>query len=355
MQQAQSAKRHRWALSLLWAAVAVAVATGLLVGTGALGGGKERSPSSLYERTLQVAGEYRCPVCEGQTAAASEAPEAVEIRDLVGGWLSEGRSQAQIKSYLVERYGPSILERPPSSGEGLWLWWVPVVVILLAAGGLGVALHRWRKGPASAAATTRFGPERSAEPATAPATRAQSMALPGVGARVALGKAAVPRYQRVAFGVGLAFIVLAGALWFVDRASGGRVAGGTVSGGPTGIGAELEQAASETSTDPAAALALYDRVLANDPTEAVALTGEGWIYAQAGFAAKGDALLAEAEKDDPSFALAHLYRGFVLLGYERDPQGAANEFKWYLTHGPDASLEAKARAALAIAEAEAGR
>lgn len=158
-----------------------------------------------------------------------------------------------------------------------------------------------------------------------------------------------PLYRRVAPIVGAVLIVVAGALWLVDRSSSQRVPGSTATGGISGVDEELEQAASLASSNPAAALALYDAVLTHDPDQAVALSGEGWIYAEAGYAAKAEDLLQKAETDDPSYDPPHLYRGLVLLD-QRRAAAAVKELKWYLAHGPDPSLAKTAKTALAQAE-----
>ena len=145
---------------------------------------------------------------------------------------------------------------------------------------------------------------------------------------------------------------MAGALFLVDRSSSQRLPGGTVTGGVTGVDAELEQAAALASTNPAAALAVYDAVLSTDPNQPAALSGEGWIYAEAGFASKAEGLLQKAEKVDPSYPPPHLYRGLVLLEDERKPAAAIQELKWYLAHSPDPATAKTARTALALAESK---
>ena len=135
---------NRWRLDLLWAAIVLAAILALAAGSGALGSGRGRT-ASLYQRALQVAGEYRCPVCQGETAAASDAPQAVEMKSLIQGWLREGRSPAQIRSYLVADYGVSILEKPPASGLGALLWVLPGVAVALGVAGLGFGFSRWRR------------------------------------------------------------------------------------------------------------------------------------------------------------------------------------------------------------------
>ena len=159
-----------------------------------------------------------------------------------------------------------------------------------------------------------------------------------------------PLYRRVAPLLGAVLIVVAGALWLVDRSSSQRLPGATATGGATGLDEELQQAATLAASDPAAALAVYDEVLANDPNQPVALSGEGWIYAEAGYVAKGEGLLQKAETDDPSYDPPHLYRGLVLLEDQRKPAAAIKELKWYLAHGPDPSMTKTAKTALAQAE-----
>ena len=128
----------------VWGAIAVAVCAGVALAAGVFGGGGAH-PVSLYQRTMAVAGEYRCPVCAGESVAASDAPEAVEIKGLVQQWLADGRSQAQIRSYLVRDYGTSILERPPTSGVSVLVWALPGVAVAAGLIGLGFGFARWRR------------------------------------------------------------------------------------------------------------------------------------------------------------------------------------------------------------------
>ena len=146
-------------------------------------------------------------------------------------------------------------------------------------------------------------------------------------------------------------IVLAGALWLVDRSSSPRLPGATVSGGISGVDAELQQASTLAASDPSAALAIYDGILASDPNQPVALSAEGWIYAQAGYVTKGENLLQKAETADPTYDPPHFYSGLVLLEDQRRPAAAIKELKWYLAHGPDPTMTKTAKTALAQAEA----
>jgi cytochrome c-type biogenesis protein CcmH len=372
--------RRRWRRGGLWAAVVVVAGLFLAIGAGAFSGGGGKPPT-LYQRTLEVAGQYRCPVCASESVAVSNAAEAVEIRSLIRGWLKQGDSQAQIRAYLVSDYGSSILEKPPASGLDTLVWVLPGLAAALAVAGLGFGFARWRR----ASVPALLGPAAGPGTVTAPGAgdqvlsgqipsgqipRAASALMPAplherlfdgggeehpVEARPELQESpqapARPLYRRVAPVLGAVLVLAAGTLWLIDRSSSPRLPGATATGGVTGIEEELEQAASFVPSDPAAALAIYDQVLASDPDQPVALTAEGWIYAQAGYVARGEDLLQKAEADDPSYDPPHLYRGLVLLEDQRKPAAAAKELKWYLAHGPDPALAKTAGTALAEAEA----
>jgi cytochrome c-type biogenesis protein CcmH/NrfF len=352
-------------LPALWAVLAVCTVLFLAIGSGAIGAGHHKAPS-LYQRTLQVAGEYRCPVCAGESVAASQAPEAVEIRQLVQRWLQEGDSGATIRSFLVHDYGLSILERPPASGVTVLVWALPVVAGALAIAGLSLGFARWRR-------ATLPGPVPNGEGAVAPLPDIPSDGgAPAVqerlfevadggdgdaggnragdkGPGLAGARSGRRLGQRVTLVAGAALVVLAGALWLLDRSSSARLPGATITGGLSGVNAQLQEASAITATNPTEALALYDDVLSGDPDQPVALTAEGWIYAQAGVVSKAMGLLEKAETADPGYDLPHLYRALVLLDDQGQLVAAARELDWYLAHGPDPAMVKVAREALAQA------
>ena len=79
--------------------------------------------------------ELRCVMCQNQSLADSDAPIAHDLRREVFNLMREGRSDAEIKAFLVERYGEFVLYRPPFAGNTLLLWIAPAVILL---GGLAV-------------------------------------------------------------------------------------------------------------------------------------------------------------------------------------------------------------------------
>ena len=79
--------------------------------------------------------ELRCVMCQNQSLADSDAPIAHDLRREVFHLLREGRSDEEIKTFLVDRYGEFVLYRPPFAGNTLLLWIAPAVILL---GGLAV-------------------------------------------------------------------------------------------------------------------------------------------------------------------------------------------------------------------------
>lgn len=89
---------------------------------------------ALESRARGLQRELRCMVCQGQSIDDSDAPLAAELRQLVREQIAAGRSDAEIKTYLHDRYGDFILMQPPVQPDTWLLWFAPLLV--LGAGGL---------------------------------------------------------------------------------------------------------------------------------------------------------------------------------------------------------------------------
>jgi cytochrome c-type biogenesis protein CcmH len=137
-------RRGRWRRWAPWAVLAVVALTALVIGTHRT---SER-PTAAAE-TMHIASLVRCPVCQGQSAAQSDAPASVQIRAQIQRELAAGEKQDQILAGLVAAYGPGILEQPEARGIDLVVWVVPVVAVVIAIAGLAVAFARWRPRRAS--------------------------------------------------------------------------------------------------------------------------------------------------------------------------------------------------------------
>ncbi len=92
------------------------------------------------DRFRHLASELRCLVCQNQTLADSNAPLAIDLRNEVIRLMREGKTDPQIKSYLVDRYGEFVLYRPSVSARNAVLWFGPFALLLVGA------LVWWRLG-----------------------------------------------------------------------------------------------------------------------------------------------------------------------------------------------------------------
>jgi len=81
--------------------------------------------------------ELRCVQCQNQSLADSNAQIAQDLRREVLGLMRQGRSDGEIKDFLVERYGEFVLYRPPFAAHTWLLWLAPALLVLV--GGLLVA------------------------------------------------------------------------------------------------------------------------------------------------------------------------------------------------------------------------
>ena len=86
------------------------------------------------ERFAQLAEDLRCPKCQNQNLADSDAPVAADLRDKVYQLVQEGKSDDEVVDYLVARYGDFVRYNPPFRLDTLVLWLSPIILLLL--GGL---------------------------------------------------------------------------------------------------------------------------------------------------------------------------------------------------------------------------
>ena len=84
--------------------------------------------------------ELVCPTCE-TTLDQSNAPVAQRMKQLIRQHIAAGWTEAEIKSDLVDQFGPGVLAEPPKSGFDLLAWLLPLG--LLVAGALGVGVVAW--------------------------------------------------------------------------------------------------------------------------------------------------------------------------------------------------------------------
>ena len=117
---------------------------------GAAADPAERLPDPAQEvRAREMFRQVRCLVCQNESIDDSEADLAADLRRVVRDQVKHGRSDAQIRAFLVERYGEFVLLKPPFSPGNALLWATPVIALVLGAG-LMIVLLRRRPPPPSA-------------------------------------------------------------------------------------------------------------------------------------------------------------------------------------------------------------
>ena len=84
------------------------------------------------ERFAQLAEELRCPKCQNQNLADSNAPIAKDLRNKVYEQIQAGQSDEEIVQYLVDRYGDFVRYKPAFKSYTLVLWLSPVVLFVIA-------------------------------------------------------------------------------------------------------------------------------------------------------------------------------------------------------------------------------
>jgi len=95
-------------------------------------------------RAKALFSDIRCVVCQNESIDDSEADVARDLRQAVRRQVAAGQSDAQVRDYLVQRYGEFILLKPRFSLENAVLWLAP---FLIAAAGVSVLVLRAHRGP----------------------------------------------------------------------------------------------------------------------------------------------------------------------------------------------------------------
>ncbi|MBT6211157.1 MAG: cytochrome c-type biogenesis protein CcmH [Woeseia sp.] len=104
----------------------------LLVGWSvwAIDTGRAFEDDEMQARYVEIISEVRCVQCQNQTIKDSNVQIASDLRREIRRLLSEGKTNAQVFEFLVQRYGDFVLYRPPMSGFSLLLWIAPGLFLL---------------------------------------------------------------------------------------------------------------------------------------------------------------------------------------------------------------------------------
>jgi cytochrome c-type biogenesis protein CcmH len=87
----------------------------------------------LQHRYENINRELRCLVCQNQTIADSNATLAQDLRREVRDMIAAGQTDAQIREFMIERYGDFVLYRPRMTAGNFLLWAAPVLLLVIGA------------------------------------------------------------------------------------------------------------------------------------------------------------------------------------------------------------------------------
>jgi cytochrome c-type biogenesis protein CcmH len=98
----------------------------------------------LEARLVDISQELRCMVCQNESLASSHAELADDLRNEVRELIRSGKSDQEVKDFLVSRYGDFVLYRPEVKPLTWVLWFGPFLLLAVAAIFLGVYLRQRR-------------------------------------------------------------------------------------------------------------------------------------------------------------------------------------------------------------------
>lgn len=113
------------------------------------------SQPEYEDRYYTLIDELRCPKCQNQNLADSNAPIAVDLKSELQRLLEEGKSNTEILDFMTLRYGNFVLYKPPVNAATIALWIIPVLIVI---SGLFILFGFIRRSSQSLSSTTSGQP-----------------------------------------------------------------------------------------------------------------------------------------------------------------------------------------------------
>ncbi len=131
--------------------------------TAALAQETQLADPALEQRARDLSYQIRCVVCQSQSIAESDADIARDMRGLIREQIAAGKSDQEIRDYLVARYGDFVLFAPPFKASTYVLWLGPFALLIVGLGGILVYFRRRAAAPAAGAPLSAAEQRRVAE------------------------------------------------------------------------------------------------------------------------------------------------------------------------------------------------
>ena len=111
-------------------------------------------------RFRELTQELRCPKCQNQDLADSNAPIATDLRREIFRMLGEGKDNQQIIDFMVDRYGDFVRYKPALTSKTVVLWFGPLALLVGGVVVIGVIVGRRRRTARAEASDTLSAEER---------------------------------------------------------------------------------------------------------------------------------------------------------------------------------------------------
>lgn len=107
----------------------------------------------------QLLQELRCPKCQNQNIADSNALVAIDLKNKTYQLVQEGKSQQEVVDFMVQRYGNFVHYDPPINPVTVWLWLLPIAFIVLL---IGWIVFRSKKTPEPVSSVSELEKQKAA-------------------------------------------------------------------------------------------------------------------------------------------------------------------------------------------------
>ena len=96
----------------------------------------------VEQRLIVISEEMRCLVCQNESLAGSRSDLAQDLRREIRGLIKEGKTDAEIRTFMVDRYGDFVLYRPPVKPITWLLWLGPFALVIVGIAALLAYLRK---------------------------------------------------------------------------------------------------------------------------------------------------------------------------------------------------------------------
>jgi cytochrome c-type biogenesis protein CcmH len=148
-------------LNIRWLIILLSVAFTLIIFSSVSAQDSTPRPPITDDQVNAIAKEMYCPVCENTPLDVCPTQACIEWRELIRDLLAEGKTEAEIKEYFVDRFGDRVLAAPPARGLNWLVYVIPPIAILAGVFILYSAIRAWRQPLPAASAPS--GVESQAE------------------------------------------------------------------------------------------------------------------------------------------------------------------------------------------------